>query len=82
MKIYDAVKGAATEVDPVFKHDEEWEKSLTREQFEVTSHKATERPYTCTLNEFKNDGIFRCVRCGTDLFFSKSKFESGTGWPS
>jgi peptide-methionine (R)-S-oxide reductase len=60
----------------------EWEKLLTREQYEITTKKGTEAPGSCLFSQVHEPGIFRCVRCGTDLFRSATKFESGTGWPS
>ena len=68
--------------DRVIKSDEEWRKLLTAEQFYVTRRQGTERPFTGKLNDFKGDGVFVCVSCGNELFDSKTKFKSGTGWPS
>ena len=69
-------------VERIERPDAEWKKLLTKEQHEITTRKGTESPGSCTLSEFHEPGIFRCVRCGTDLFRSSVKFESGTGWPS
>ncbi|MDD5593943.1 MAG: peptide-methionine (R)-S-oxide reductase MsrB [Candidatus Margulisbacteria bacterium] len=69
-------------VDRIEKTDEEWKKLLTPVQYEVTTRQGTERPFTCTYEEIKEAGLYRCVRCGTDLFQAATKFESGTGWPS
>jgi peptide-methionine (R)-S-oxide reductase len=82
VRIYDAKKDAVVEVEKIEKSDDEWKKLLTRQQYEITTKKGTERPGSCPFNEVHGPGIFRCVRCGTDLFNSKTKFESGTGWPS
>ena len=82
IKIYDIIRNEIIEVGKVHKSDEEWRNILTPEQYEVTTRKGTERPFTCTFNDIKEPGIFRCVRCGTDLFSTGSKFDSGTGWPS
>ncbi len=82
IKIYDARLDKVVLVDKVTKSDREWKKILTPEQYEVTTRKGTERPFTCTLEEIKEDGIYECVRCGTDLFRAETKFKSGTGWPS
>ena len=60
----------------------DWKKLLTEEQYEITTKKGTESPGTCTFDTIHEPGIFQCVRCGTDLFHSSTKFESGTGWPS
>jgi methionine-R-sulfoxide reductase len=69
-------------VDKITKSDAEWKKLLTAKQYEITSRKGTESPGTCTFDEVHEAGIFQCIRCGTDLFRSSAKFESGTGWPS
>jgi len=70
------------EVDKIKKTDEEWRQQLTPEQYEVTRRKGTERAFTGKYHANHADGIYYCVCCGTALFDSKTKFESGTGWPS
>jgi peptide-methionine (R)-S-oxide reductase len=62
--------------------EEEWKKLLTADQFAVLRKAGTERPYTSPLNKEKRAGVFSCAGCGLPLFSSKTKFESGTGWPS
>ncbi len=74
-------KGVVT-VDKVIKTDEEWRKHLTPEQFRVTRAKGTERAFTGALWNNHEKGVYQCVCCGTALFSSDAKFESGTGWPS
>ena len=69
-------------VYPVTHTDEEWQKILTPEQYMIMRHHGTERPGSCALLHEKRPGAFACVGCGTPLFRSKVKFESGTGWPS
>jgi len=69
-------------VEKIQKTDAEWKAVLTPEQYSVTTRKGTEQPFTCTSDEISLPGIFQCVRCGTDLFYSATKFHSGTGWPS
>jgi peptide-methionine (R)-S-oxide reductase len=64
------------------KTDREWREQLTPEQYEVTRKAGTERAFTGPHLEEKRDGTFRCVGCGTELFSSDTKFDSGTGWPS
>ena len=67
---------------PVTHSDEEWRKLLTAEQYDILRGHGTERPGTCALNYEKRAGTFSCAGCGQELFASKKKFESGTGWPS
>jgi len=69
-------------IKKVIKTDEEWKRSLTRDQYEVTRQKGTEPPFTSPLNHIHQQGIFECVCCDLPLFSSKAKFDSGTGWPS
>jgi len=66
----------------VTKTDEEWRQELTPEQYRVLREKGTERPFSGELNVVKDEGVYRCAGCGTELFRSDAKFESGTGWPS
>ncbi|HUX20216.1 MAG TPA: peptide-methionine (R)-S-oxide reductase MsrB [Spirochaetia bacterium] len=62
--------------------ESEWKKRLTPEQYQVLRKKATERPWTGELNDFKGDGVFLCAACGQELFDAQTKFDSGSGWPS
>jgi peptide-methionine (R)-S-oxide reductase len=64
------------------KSDQEWRQQLTPEQYEVLRQKGTERPFTGKYAHSKEQGTFVCAGCGAPLFDSKTKFESGTGWPS
>ncbi len=64
------------------KTEEEWRKTLTPEQYSVLRQKGTERPFTGKYVHSHEDGVYRCAACGTELFRSDAKFESGTGWPS
>ena len=68
--------------DKMKKTEEEWQQQLTPEQYAVTRQKATERAFTGEYNDCKDEGVFKCVCCGTDLFKSDDKFDSGSGWPS
>jgi peptide-methionine (R)-S-oxide reductase len=70
------------EVDTIVKPESEWKKQLDAEQFEVTRHEGTERAGTGKYAFNHNDGLYNCICCNTVLFDSKTKFESGTGWPS
>lgn len=69
-------------VEKIEKSDADWKKLLSEKQYEITAKKGTEAPGTCTYSAIHEPGVFQCVRCGTDLFCSSTKFESGTGWPS
>jgi peptide-methionine (R)-S-oxide reductase len=66
----------------VEKSEQEWREQLTPEQFEVTRNAGTERAFTGPYVDEKGEGTYRCVCCGTELFSSGTKFDSGTGWPS
>jgi peptide-methionine (R)-S-oxide reductase len=67
---------------PVTRTDAEWRKILTPEQFAIMREHGTERAGSCALNYEKRAGKFYCAGCDSLLFASKTKFESGTGWPS
>jgi len=69
-------------IEKVIKTDAEWRKELTKEQFDVTRRKGTERAFTGEYNDHKAKGTYTCVCCGNPLFSSDTKFDSGTGWPS
>jgi len=60
----------------------EWKKRLTASQFQVTRKHGTEPAFSGKYHNNKNDGVYRCVCCKTELFDSQEKFDSGTGWPS
>jgi len=62
--------------------DSEWRKKLTPEQYRVLREKGTERPFTVALTENHETGNYHCAGCGTLLFLSGAKFDSGCGWPS
>jgi len=64
------------------KTDEEWREMLTEEQHYVTRQKGTERPFAGKYHNHKEEGVYKCVGCGKELFRSDTKFDSGTGWPS
>jgi peptide-methionine (R)-S-oxide reductase len=66
----------------VEKTEAEWQALLTPEQFRVARQKGTERAFSGEYWNTKQDGIFQCVCCGQPLFDAKTKFDSGTGWPS
>ena len=66
----------------IVKTDAEWREQLTPEQFKVTRQKGTERAFTGQYYNSKEKGVYQCVCCGTDLFSSDTKYDSGSGWPS
>jgi peptide-methionine (R)-S-oxide reductase len=66
----------------VVKSDAEWRAQLAPLAYEVTRHEATEAPFSGALDRNHADGLYACVCCATTLFDSRTKFDSGTGWPS
>jgi peptide-methionine (R)-S-oxide reductase len=68
--------------DKVTKSDAEWRAQLDPMEYQVTRHAATERAFTGKYWDHHEHGIYRCVCCGTALFESDAKFDSGCGWPS
>ena len=72
----------ASEKDPKERTDAEWKQILSRQQYDVTRRKGTERAFTGEYHDSKKEGVYRCVCCGAPLFSSDAKFDSGTGWPS
>ena len=77
-----AAKGNPAPLQKVVKSDEDWRETLTPEAYEVTRRAATERPFSSEMCSRFEPGRYACVCCGTPLFDSSSKFDSGTGWPS
>jgi peptide-methionine (R)-S-oxide reductase len=64
------------------KSDEQWRRELTPEQFRVLREKGTEAPFSGEYDEFFEPGAYRCAGCGTELFVSQAKYDSGCGWPA
>jgi peptide-methionine (R)-S-oxide reductase len=69
-------------VTKIVKTDNEWRSQLSEEAYYVTRRAGTERVYSGAYAKSHADGLYRCVCCDTALFDSKTKYESGTGWPS
>lgn len=68
--------------EKVVKTDQEWKEQLTPEQYHIAREKGTERAFTGAYWDNKAEGLYRCTACGTPLFSSETKYNSGTGWPS
>lgn len=68
--------------DPKSMSEADWKKTLTPEQFHVLREKGTERPSTGEYTDLNEQGKYVCAACGTELFDSKTKFDSHCGWPS
>lgn len=66
----------------VEKSEAEWREKLSPEEYAVTRKGATERAFTGRYYDHHEDGVYRCVACGTPLFDSDEKYDSGSGWPS
>lgn len=64
------------------KTEDKWKKKLTKEQYKVLREKGTEPPFTGKYVNNHEKGVYKCAGCGTPLFSSDDKFNSGTGWPS
>jgi peptide-methionine (R)-S-oxide reductase len=69
-------------VSKIEKPDAEWRQELSPEEYAVARKKGTERAFTGRYWDHHEEGVYRCVCCGTELFRSDEKFDSGTGWPS
>lgn len=68
--------------EKIQKSEDEWRAQLDDDQYRVTRQKGTERAFTGKYHDSKEPGVYRCVCCGTELFDSDTKYDSGSGWPS
>lgn len=75
-------KAMAKAIEKIRLSEAEWRERLTPEQFHILRDEGTERAFTSPLNDEKRDGTFHCAGCALALFDSKTKYDSGTGWPS
>ena len=76
------VSEGVKQVARVVKTDEEWRKQLSQGAYQVTRHEGTEYPFSGEYDKNHADGLYRCICCSTALYDSRTKFDSGTGWPS
>ncbi|MEN8119647.1 MAG: peptide-methionine (R)-S-oxide reductase MsrB [Bacteroidota bacterium] len=79
------ISNKKTKMDKKKKQDKsnnEWKKVLTPVQFYITRQNGTEKPFSGEYDHFFEKGIYKCICCGTELFESNTKFDSGCGWPS
>ena len=82
VKIFNVDKGVYENVETVVKTEEGWKKNLTAEEYSVARKHGTEPAFHNAYWDNKKHGIYKCICCGTDLFISDTKYDSGTGWPS
>ncbi|MDD3984502.1 MAG: peptide-methionine (R)-S-oxide reductase MsrB [Methanobacterium sp.] len=82
VSIYFVKTGKIELVETIEKTDEKWKKILNTDSYNVARQKGTEFAFTGKYHNCHKDGIYQCICCGTDLFDSNTKFDSGTGWPS
>lgn len=80
--IHFAVNGNPAPDMRIEKTDDQWRSQLTTEQYRITRKKGTEMAHTGAFCKQYDPGVYHCICCGTPLFDSTIKFESGTGWPS
>lgn len=80
--IYSTTTKKAVPMQKVVKSDDEWRSELSSEEFRIARKKGTERAFTGKYWDNHENGIYLCRCCGTELFPSETKYESGTGWPS
>ena len=80
--VFVAATGKVEEVGTIRRTDDEWHRLLPPISYEVARGHGTEQAFTGRYHNFHGDGVYRCICCGTDLFLSRDKFDSGTGWPS
>ncbi len=72
----------ASAIEPISLSEGEWRQRLSEQEFRILREEGTEPPHSSPLNAEERAGVFVCAGCGLELFHSKWKYESGTGWPS
>jgi len=82
IRVYDTSQDRLVTVEKIEKSEAEWEKLLTRQQYDITARKGTESPGSRTFDEVHGPGIFQCLRCANDLFRSSARLKRRRGWPS
>ncbi len=82
VQIFSVRDGRLIDMEPVEKTENEWKSVLDPLTFDVARRKGTEAPFSGRYHDCHIEGVYACACCGTDLFFSDDKFDSGTGWPS
>ena len=85
MEVYTFItqsKGGIRLSSKVTKSEEQWRRELSPEQYRVLREKGTEAPFTGEYDHVFEDGVYRCAGCGTELFRSDTKYDSGCGWPA
>jgi len=82
IRVYSVEKKAYIQTDIVVKTDDEWRKLLTPAQYHILREQGTERAFTGIYHDHKGHGVYRCAACELDLYLSKVKYDSQSGWPS
>lgn len=82
VSIYSTTTKRTTTMSKIVKSDEEWQRELSPEEFRIARKAGTERAFTGKYWDHHANGTYTCRCCGTELFDSNTKFESGSGWPS
>jgi len=82
IRLFSVDQGAYVMMEKVVKSAAEWKQLLSPAEYEVLRRKGTERPFSGQYDKHYEEGIYHCAGCELDLYSSKDKFDSGTGWPS
>ena len=80
--VFSFEEGEIKSVERIVLSEDEWRERLTADQYRIARENGTERAFTGQYVNNKEYGLYRCVVCGTDLFLSEQKYDSGSGWPS